>query len=197
MLATTALFVVCLGFALGSTTGRGVEAWKEFGAHIQVYRSTWSADLIGVDTLFLSGPSFKLGGERRTVPGVKADLERRRPARIAVAGALLGLLAVAMWRATLAESVVLGIVAIFALTPAPAYYWIMALLIPLRRGRAAALALLLLSAALHALHMVYPYSDEAAWRFGLLAWGYALILISWLVPDLVAVVRERREPQSG
>jgi hypothetical protein len=85
------------------------------------------------------------------------------------------------------------VVPIFALTPAAAYYWIVALVVPLRRGRAAALAFLLLAATLHGIEMLdrgnYAY---ASWRYGLLAWGYALILIAWLIPDLVRAFGQMR-----
>jgi hypothetical protein len=193
--------VVCLAFAAGSLTGRGVEAWKEFGSHISVYRDTWSADLIGVDTLFLGGPAelfANLDGpaERRTLQGVRQQLADRRAARIVVAGALLGLVGLAMWRAPLAEAAVLGVVPIFALMPAAAYYWIVALVVPLRRGRAAAVALLLLAAALHGIEMLVPSPDRAPWRFGLLAWGYALILIAWLIPDLVRAFGQTQSASS-
>ncbi len=189
--------VVCLGFAAGGATGRGVEAWREFGAHIDVYRNTWSADLIGLDTLFLGGPVNLLANldgpaERRSLQGVRQTLVERRAARIAAVGVLIGLAGLAMWRAPLAEAAVLGVVPIFALTPAAAYYWIVFLVVPLRRGWAAALALLLLAAALHGIAMLDPSPDRAPWRFGLLAWGYALILIAWLVPDLVRAFEQRR-----
>jgi hypothetical protein len=189
--------VVCLAFAAGSATGRGIEAWREFGAHIDVYRDTWSADLIGLDTLFLGSPAnlvANLDGpaERRTLQGVRQTLAERRAARIAAIGVLIGLAGLAMWRAPLAEAAVLGVVLIFALTPPAAYYWIVVLVVPLRRGRAAALALLLLAAALHGIAMLDPSPDRAPWRFGLLAWGYALILIAWLVPDLVRAFEQRR-----
>jgi hypothetical protein len=182
--------VVCLAFAAGSVTGRGIDAWKEFGSHISVYRDTWSADLIGVDTLFLGGPVNLLANldgpaERRTLQGVRRDLAERRAARVAVVAALLGLAGLAMWRASPAEAAVLALVPIFALTPAAAYYWIVVLVVPLRRGRAAAVALLLLAAALHGIEIFDSSPERAPWRFGLLAWGYALILISWLIPDLV------------
>jgi hypothetical protein len=97
-----------------------------------------------------------------------------------------------MWRAPLAEAAVLGLVPIFALTPAAAYYWIVALVVPLRRGRAAAVAVLLLAAALHGIEMFDPSPERAPWRFGLLAWGYALILIAWLIPDLVRSIGRAR-----
>jgi len=40
--------------------------------------------------------------------------------------------------------------------------------------------------------MLDPSPDRAPWRFGLLAWGYALILIAWLIPDLVRAFEQRR-----
>jgi hypothetical protein len=189
--------VACLAFAAGSATGRGIEAWKEFGSHISVYRNSWSADLIGVDTLFLGSPANLLANlsgpvERRTLQGVKQELTERRAARIAVVGVLLGLAGLAMWRAPLAEAAVLALVPIFALTPAASYYWIAALVVPLRRGRAAAVALLVLAAALHGIEMLDPSPDRAPWRFGLLSWGYALILIAWLIPDLVRALGQTR-----
>ncbi len=189
--------VVCLAFAAGSVTGRGIEAWQEFGSHISVYRDTWSADMIGVDTLFLGGPVNLLANldgpvERRTLQGVRQVFAERRAARIAVVGALLVLAGLVMWRAPLAEAAVLGLVPIFALTPAAAYYWIVALVVPLRRGRAAAVAVLLLAAALHGIEMFDPSPERAPWRFGLLAWGYALILIAWLIPDLVRSIGRLR-----
>jgi hypothetical protein len=153
--------------------------------------------MIGLDTLFLGGPARLLANldgpaERRTLQGVQQELTEQRAARIAAAGALLGLAALAMWRAPLAEAAVLGVVPIFALTPAAAYYWIVALVVPLRRGRGATLALLLLAAALHGMTMLIPDPDRAAWRFGLLAWGYALILVAWLTPDLALTIQQAR-----
>jgi hypothetical protein len=153
--------------------------------------------MIGVDTLFLGGPVNLLANldgpaERRTLQGVRQVFAERRAARIAAVGALLVLAGLVMWRAPLAEAAVLGLVPIFALTPAAAYYWIVALVVPLRRGRAAAVAVLLLAAALHGIEMFDPSPERAPWRFGLLAWGYALILIAWLIPDLVRSIGRSR-----
>ncbi|MBW2576555.1 MAG: hypothetical protein JRE38_00650 [Deltaproteobacteria bacterium] len=189
--------MVCVAFAAGSTTGQGVEAWRVFGAHIGAYRDTWSADLIGVDTLFLGGPANLLASseeraERRTLQDVRESLAKWRPVRVAVVGVFLALAGLAMWRAPLAEAAVLGLVPFFALTPAAAYYWIVVLVVPLRRGWAAALALLLLSAAMHGIEFVDPSPIQAPWRYALLAWGYALILIAWLTPDLVRLIGQQR-----
>jgi hypothetical protein len=188
---------VCMAFAAGSTAGQGVEAWRVFGEHIGAYRDTWSADLVGVDTLFLGGSANLLAGaeeraERRTLQGVRESLAKWRPVRVAVVGAFLALAGLAMWRAPLAEAAVLGLVPLFALTPAAAYYWIVVLVVPLRKGWATAPALLLLSAAMHAIEFVDPSPIQAPWRYALLAWGYALILIAWLTPDLVRLIERER-----
>ncbi len=188
---------LCVAFAAGSTTGQGVEAWRVFGAHIGAYRDTWSADLIGIDTLFLGGSANLLASseqraERRTLQGVRESLAKWRPVRVAVVGVFLALAGLAIWRAPLAETAVLGLVPFFALTPAAAYYWIVVLVVPLRKGQAATLALLLLSAAMHGIEFIDPSPIQAPWRYALLAWGYALILIVWLIPDLVQVIRQPR-----
>jgi hypothetical protein len=78
------------------------------------------------------------------------------------------------------------------LTPAAAYYWIVALVVPLRRGWAAVVALLLLAAALHGIELIDASPDQAPWRYALLAWGYALILIAWLIPDLARAIGQSR-----
>ncbi len=129
--------------------------------------------------------------ERRTLQGVREDLARQTTARIAVKGALLGLLGFAMWRAPLAEAAVLGVFAVFVLTPAASYYWIMAMIVPMRSGTVAALALLLLAAAIHFVYLLVPGSQHSAWHFALLSWGYALILSSWLIPDLALAIKRR------
>jgi hypothetical protein len=183
---------VCLGLVAGSATGRGIDAWSEFAKRIALYRQTWTTTTIGVDTLFLSGPSFLLKNldepdERRTQAGVRQLLDERRAGRIAASGLLLTMLGAAVWSASLAESAVLGVVAIFVLSPAPVYYWIMLLVIPLRPGQAATLAVLLVAAGAHWVERFYPSSEYGPWNYGILAWSYALILVAWILP---AVVRQ-------
>jgi hypothetical protein len=87
----------------------------------------------------------------------------------------------------------LGLVPFFALTPAAAYYWIVILVVPLRRGWAATPALLLLAAALHQIEYLDPAPDQSPWRYALLAWGYGVILVAWLIPDLARVIGQSRE----
>jgi hypothetical protein len=184
--------VVCLGLVAGSATGRGVGAWSEFAKCIALFRQTWTTTAIGMDTLFLSGPSFLLANidepvEWRTQVGVRQLLDERRPGRIAASGLLLAMLGVAVWSAGLAESAVLGVIAIFALSPAPVYYWIMLLAVPLRSGQGAALAVLLAAVGAHWIEYFYPVSEYGPWNYAVLAWSYALILVAWILP---AVVRQ-------
>lgn len=199
-LAAGFVATVCVAFAAGSAIGHGIEAWRVFGSHIGAYRATWSADLIGVDTLFLGGSANLLANskqraERRSLQSVRESLAKWRPVRVAVAIGFLALAGLAMWRAPLDEAAVLGLIPFFALTPAAAYYWIILLIVPLRRGQAATLALLVLSAAMHAIEFFDPSPIQTPWRYALLAWGYALILIVWLTPDLLRLIRRRARNQ--
>jgi hypothetical protein len=188
--------VVLLGFVGGSMVGRGASAWTEFAKSMQLYRQTWMTTVVGVDTLFLSSPSFLLANldapvERRTYAGVRQLLDENRPGRIAASGLLLAIFALAVWNASLAESVILGMAVVFALSPAAAYYWIMLLAVPLRRGRSAALALLVVSAGMHWIHRLYPTPEYEPWRYAILAWSYALFLIAWMLPATLRTLRAR------
>lgn len=195
-LAAGFIAVLCVGWVGGSMTGRGMEAWTEFAEDIQVHRQSWGTNQVGLDSLFVSGPSFLLANldapvERRTRKQVTELLTERRVGRVIASGAMLLLLGLAVWRATLAESAVLGLAAIFALTPAASYYWIMTLAIPLRRGNWAPLAILVLATAMYAMVRVYPAMDYQPFIYAVFAWGNALILFAWLLPDAVREIRER------
>jgi len=175
-----------LGLIGGSMTGRGVDAWTEFYDDIRVHRDTWFTNSVGMETLFASGPSFLLRAdpvERRTRKEITTGLDEHRIERIVASGAMLALLGLAVWRAPLAESAALGMAAVFALTPAVSYYWIMAVIVPLRRGRWAPLAILSLAMAMYALSRFHPAVGYHSWLYALFAWGNALFLFAWLLPD--------------
>jgi hypothetical protein len=189
--------VVCLLGAAGSMTGRGFDAWTEFAEDIQVHRKSWGTNLVGLDSLFVTGPSRMLANMsaptgRRTHKEVAAILSERRLGRVAAAGMMLGLLALAVWGATLADAAVMGVVAIFALTPAASYYWIMALVVPLRRGRWAPLAVLGLATGMYVAARLHPEPDYQPWLYALFAWGCATVFVAWLLPDAVRQLRARR-----
>lgn len=201
-LAAGFIAVVCIGWAGGSMTGRGVAAWTEFAEDIQVHRQSWGTNQVGLDSLFVSGPSFLLANldtpaERRTRNEVTSILTERRVGRVLAAGAMLLLLGLAVRRATLAESAVLGLAAIFALTLAVSYYWIMTIAIPFRRGTWAPLAILVLATTMYVIASFYPKMDHQPFIYAVFAWGNALILFAWLLPDAVRELRQIWQHLSG
>jgi hypothetical protein len=102
---------------------------------------------------------------------------------------MLALLSLAVWRASLAESSALSVAAIFALTPAASYYWIIAVVVPLRRGRWAPLAVVSLATAMYVVSRFYSSMEYHRFLYALFAWGNALLLFAWLLPDAVRELR--------
>jgi hypothetical protein len=148
-----------------------------------------------MDTLFVSGPSFMLLAdpvESRTRKEIANALAEHRLGRIIASGAMLALLGLAVRRAPLPESSALSVAAIFALTPAPSYYGIMAVVVPLRRGRWAPLAVLSLATAMYAASRCYSSTAYHPWLYALFAWGNALLLFAWLLPDAARELRAGR-----
>ena len=84
-----------------------------------------------------------------------------------------------------------GIAAVFALTPAASYYWIMAVIVPLRRIDWAPLAVLVLSTGMYAVARSFPSANYHPFLYALFAWGNAIILFAWLVPNAVRTMRSR------
>lgn len=199
-LAAGFALVTCLGLIGGSMTGRGARAWTEFADDIRVHRETWFTNAVGMDTLFASGPSFMLLAdpvEGRRRKEITNSLAEHRVGRIVASGAMLALFCVAVWHASLAESAALGIAPIFALTPAVSYYWIMMLIVPLRRGRWASLAVLSLAIAMYEVSLFYPSMDYHSWLYSLFAWGNALLLFGWLLPDAVRALKRGPSRRAG
>ena len=190
------LAVILIGFAGGSMTGRGVHAWTEFAEDIQVHQESWGTNQVGLDTLFVSGPSFLLANqdgptERRTRQQIANTLEEHRLGRAIASGTMILLLILAVLRAGIADSAVLGMAAIFALTPAASYYWIMSVAVPLRNVGWAPYGVLVLSTGMYAVAHFYPSVDYHPYLYALFAWGNAGILYAWLIPDAVRTIRAR------
>jgi len=179
----------------GAMTGRGFLAWAEFARDIQVHRETWGTNQVGLDTLFLSGPSYLIGNleepaHRRTRKEVAVALAKDRAGRAAAAIFALALTGLAAWRARLDEATALGIVAIFVLTPASSYYWIMALVVCLRRGDWIPFGILALATGMYAAAMHYSTAAYQPFLYGLFSWGMALLLLAWVLPDALRQLRE-------
>jgi len=157
--------------------------------------------LYDLDTLNRTDVNFSLPEPWIAWQRKMTRLEGERQVWIwSLAALYLLVFAAAAWRAERDEAVVLGIGAVFALVLLTSYYWAMFLLVPLRGGRLAAAVLLLLSAALYALHLATPPSFEMI--YGVMSWAVALLLLAWAGPAAWATFRDgwralRREPASS
>lgn len=193
-----ALSLVLCGVA-GGLTGRGFDAWGEFATNLEKHHGTWLTNNVGLQNVVLydvdtmtrkdvdfSAPEPWLGWQRK----MDRLKEERRLWIWSLAGLYLLLIAAASWRAEKDESVVLGIGAVFSLVLLTCYYWIMLLLVPVKSGRVGAVAVLLLSAGLAAVHLATPPSFEMI--YGLVSWALALLLLAWVGPDALATFRELR-----
>jgi hypothetical protein len=190
---------IALGAAAGSLSGRGPQAWLEFGGKMQLHAGKWLTNNVGLSNLVLYDRAIL---ERRDVdwslPEPWLDVqtriaERRQEHRFLIAGAqlaLLLLLVAAVWRASLAEAALAGMIAIFALGNLTCYYWILLLAVPLRRSVSLVFAILLLNLGLHLLHFQQPAFEM---RYGLMSWGLALIFLGWGVAD---ALRRRASAES-
>jgi hypothetical protein len=174
------------GLLAGALAGRGPGAWPEFAAKIRLHQQTWASTRVGLDSAVRNGPGVIAAGLAGTPPPRPSQAEAARasrerlPLRAALTAGLLLLFALAVRRATPAEACVLGIAAIWSLTPAGAYYWILLAVAPLARGWLASFGVLLLAAALYAHQALLPSVEWNAFRYALLSWGIGLVLIAWL-----------------
>ncbi len=180
-------FVVIVGLAVaaGTTTGRGPGAWREFAENIAGHRQLTPPNRVGFDNVLLNTPELVAAvattGSPVLPPWKKVDVERIREERLPVAVgaklALLALLAVALWRArSHAEAAVLSLTALFAAVPLGSYYWAVLLLVPIRGGPAAVLALLTLSTAMKGAQLAF---DSETTRYALKSLGLAAFFTLW------------------
>ncbi|MCZ6782825.1 MAG: hypothetical protein O7G30_05890 [Proteobacteria bacterium] len=188
--------VLVLGLVVGALAGRGPQAWIEFAERMQLYVGLTGGNLVGSDTLVITGPGFLLASlewPQYTVLDPSRVLDERWIARCTLRVGLLALAAVAMWRSRLDRAGVLGVIPIFALTTPVAYYWIMLAVLPLFGGAIVPVAVLALAAALHGIHLFYLGPDYTQFLCALLAMGLLGICIGWA---LWVVVHRNRDAQA-
>ncbi|MCP4036379.1 MAG: hypothetical protein GY733_05535 [bacterium] len=180
--------MLCIGLVGGSMTGRGFSAWTEFAHDIEIHRESWGTNQVGLDTLFLSGPAYLIDNlsepsGRRARKEVARTLEEHRLARALASLAMLGLMGFASWRARIDQAATYGILAMFALTPAASYYWIMVIVLCLGASRWPGIAMLCLSTALYLTSQWYTTGTYHPFLYGLMAWGLGALLIAWIVSE--------------
>ena len=125
---------------------------------------------------------------------IDSRLAERRPALLALKGAFLASVAAAAWRAGTLRAAALGLAATFALTPLASYYWVMLLLLPLAYGAPAALAILALSALVHAVDALPP---PLAFPHALMSAGLALLLLAPAIGAAFPSGRRMEAPTRG
>ena len=194
-------FVAALlaGVLAGGLTGNGFSAWGESVLNLDLHRRTWTTTRVGLDTLVVFGPELvERAWEDRSVPRVpnppRGEVERRqrerRPAAIALKLAALALLGAALWRTSPVEGAVLGMVALFVISGAESYYWIMLCTAPLGRAPPAVLATLALGPPLYAIAIfVYPEFAYIHLRYVCTSIGLTGLFLLWTVPDAVRTLR--------
>ena len=186
--------VMLLGLFAGSLTGRGAQAWPEFADNIRLHQRTWPPNRVGLDNVILNAPAlFEHGLAEPSLPHPQPGspdvpgLGSGVPLKIA----LLLLLVLAMWQASLAQAAAMGIAAIFILTPLGCYYWVMLLALPLATGTALSFGLLLLSTGMYGVHVLY---DDPFLRFAIKSLGLTVLLLGWILPGAIDTLRRKRAP---
>ena len=186
---------LALCVAAGSAAGRGFQAWPEFAAKIHSHAALWLTNNVGLEDVVLYDRDI---ATRKNVdfslpePWIhvqKTIAERRVDRHVLMEGlraAFLLALAAAAWRATLVESTVAGMVAIFALLVPSHYYWVMLTFAAMRPRSGIVLWVLVASQLARVLHLLSPSFEM---RYGAFSWALALMFAAWLAPDVAATLR--------
>lgn len=188
-----------LGVLAGSTTGRGFHAWSEFASAIEMHANEFLTNNVGLSNLLVYDRAIL---ERRDVdwdlpePWIRAQQKiRERKAALALPilatrTAFLLLLAAGVWRASLTEAAVAGMVAVFSVATLTGYYWVLLLIAPLGRNPVALYGVLLLNAGLWLVDLYVPGFEG---RYGFMSWGLALLFLAWLLPAGLRSLRAARD----
>jgi hypothetical protein len=200
-LAAGFLGAVAVGLVLGAAAGRGAGGWSEFARDVSLQERTWLTNNVGLTNVLTYDEATV---SRRHVDRSRPDpwqkweeametTRRRRQPYILLAKAVsLGLAGLAVWSAPLDAAAVLSLAAPFALTLLTCYYWSMLMVVPLRSPAApATVALLLLNAALYAVHL---RSGSFEMEYAATSWALALFFTAWVAP---AMARLRRRAPAG
>ena len=193
---------VTVGLAAGSFTERGSDAWLEFTQDIRHHAGTWAPTSVGLDSLAVNLPVLTRIAATGSIPvrwpvaprTAEQQLGERRPALLALKGGFLAIVAAAAWRATAVRAAALGVAATFALTPLASSYWMMLLLLPLTYGAPAALAILALSALVHAVDALPP---PLALPHELMSAGLAALLLAVGIGGALPSGRRAEAPARG
>ncbi len=180
----------------GALTGRGFGAWPEFARNIEKHHGTWTTNTAGLEIALLTSPGTMVSRIPAAWPlpqrwaTWQAEMNRtqseRRPFYLALALLLVAGTAVAAATRNPDEGAVIGVAAVFAGLVLSCYYWVVLVVLALRRGVGGTLGVLGVNAA--ALVAALLTTDTQI-IFGVFSWGLLALFAALIVPDVVGMVR--------
>jgi hypothetical protein len=188
-------------FLAGAAAGRGVAAWSEFAHNIKKHHETWSTNTAGLELVFLTTPqtmvsripaSWPLAERWATWQAAMNQAQKeRRPFYMAVALLLVAGAVVSAAMRTPDEGLAIGVAAVFAGLVLSCYYWVVLILLALRRGTGNAVGMLgvNLAALVTAL-----FTSNTQIIFGVFSWGLLALFVVLFAPDVARVIRSGLPP---
>jgi hypothetical protein len=180
----------------GALTGRGFAAWPEFARNIEKHHGTWSTNTAGLELVFLTTPqtmvsripaAWPLPQRWATWQGEMNRAQReRRPFYLALALLLAAGTAAAAAARTPDEGAAIGVAAVFAGLVLSCYYWVVLVVLALRRGIGGAVGVLGVNAAALVTAL---FTDDTQVIFGVFSWGLLALFAALIAPDVARTVR--------
>jgi len=187
--------VVC--FLAGALTGRGFAAWPEFARNIEKHHGTWSTNTGGLELVFLTTPQTMVSRIPASWPlperwaTWQAEMNRvqkeRRPFYLAVALLLVAGTAMAAAARTADEGTAVAVAAVFAGLVLSCYYWVVLVLLALRRGNGIAVGVLAVNAVTLLTALL---TNDAQVIFGVFSWGLLVMFAALFFPDVSRSIRQ-------
>jgi hypothetical protein len=194
----TAGFVVSAAACVlaGALAGRGFAAWPEFAHNIEKHHGTWSTNTAGLELVFLTTPQTMVSRIPAAWPlpqrwatwqeEMNRAQKERRPFYLAVAFLLVAGTAVAAAARTPDEGAAIGVAAVFAGLVLSCYYWVVLIVLALRRGNGGAVGVLCVNAAALVTAL---FTDDTQVIFGVFSWGLLALFAALIAPDVARTVR--------
>ena len=186
-----------LAVGAGSMVGRGAAAWAEFARTIELHRSTWLTNNVGLDNLLLHDRDTfgrSLVDYSRSEPWTawQERLDANRQARRVIAWSVKAiLLAAFLWGVSglpADRAFALGTLPVFVVFLTTCYYWQMLVLLPVLMSWPLLLGALLLQPLMWGLHLA---TEGFEVRYALYSASIGLLLLAFLAALL------RRSPSAA
>jgi hypothetical protein len=184
-------------FLAGALAGRGFAAWTEFAHNIKKHHGTWSTNTAGLELVVLTTPRTLVSRLPASWPlperwaTWQAEMNRvqkeRRPFYLGLALLLVAVTAAAAGGRPPDEAAAIGVAAVFAGLVLSCYYWVVLVLLALRRGNGGAVGVLGVNAA--ALVTALMTRDTQV-IFGVFSWGLLVVFAALMIPDASRTARQ-------